>query len=138
VRFEVLLPETQHFLQPRIVGANRRFTRRVVELRLQHGRDRVAAVAQLRREAVVREAAVALLGHEPCLFEQAEMPRHAGLCQPEDAGELGHVQALPGEDAQQTQTRLVPEQPVERRCSLHIYESTFIDLYRQSISASRP
>ena len=42
------------------------------------------------------------------------MPRDAGLGQPEDAGQLGDVQPLPGQDAQQAQARLVAEQPVER------------------------
>ena len=52
------------------------------------------------------------------------MPRDARLRQAEDAGELGDVQALAAQDAQQAQPRLVAEQPVERRRLTHIYKST--------------
>ena len=39
VSVEVFLPEPQHFLEPRLVGADGRVRRRLVELRLQDRRE---------------------------------------------------------------------------------------------------
>ena len=88
-------------------------------------------LVERRRQAVVAEAAVALLADQPGVLQQAEMPRDARLRQAEDAGQLGDVQALAREHPQQAQPRLVAEQPVERRRLLHIYKSTCIDVRMQ-------
>ena len=47
------------------------------------------------------------------------MARHARLGEPEDAGELGDVQALAPEQPQQSQARLVAEQPEEAGGLIH-------------------
>ena len=80
-----------------------------------------------RRQPVVGEAGVLLLDDEAGVLQQPEMARDARLRQAEDAGELGDVQPLARQHAQQAQPRLVAEQPVERRGLLHIYKSTCID-----------
>jgi hypothetical protein len=66
------------------------------------------------------------------------MPRHAGLRQPQDARQLGDVQPLLRQHAQQAQPRFVAEQAVQQGGGLHIYKSTFTDLDRQASAASRP
>ena len=70
-------------------------------------------VARRPRETVVDVDAVAVLGHEAGVFEQAEMPRHARLRQPEDAGELGDVEAVGGERPQQPEAGGVAEHAEE-------------------------
>ena len=127
MRVEVLLPQTQHFLQARLVGADGAVGRGHVELRAQQRRQRLVAVGERRREAIVGEAAVALFGDEARLLQETQMPRNARLRQPEDAGELGDVQPLARQDAQQPQPRLVAEQAVEGRRMSHIYKSTCVD-----------
>ena len=47
-------------------------------------------------QAIVAERAVALLDHQAGVLEQPEMPRDAGLGQPEDAGQLLDVEAVLG------------------------------------------
>jgi hypothetical protein len=80
------------------------------EVRVEHCRERreaVAGVGERRREAEIGEPAFALLGHQPGILEQAEVPRDAGLGDPEDRGELGDVKALGVEDAEQPEPLLV-------------------------------
>ena len=50
------------------------------------------------------------------------MPGHAGLGEPEDAGELGHVEPIPRQHPQEPQPRLVAEQAEERGRLFHIYK----------------
>src|SRR5258706_2600034 len=91
------------------------------------------------RQAVIREAGVALLGHEARLLEQPEMTRDPGLRQAQDARELGHVQPLAAQHAQQAQARLVAEQLVEARGDLHINKSTSTDsMIATGVSAGSP
>src|SRR5689334_13854895 len=123
MRVEVLLPQPQHFLQACLIGADRRVARGSGKL----PRQQLAERAVERRRAVVAEAAVALLGDQARILEQAEVPRHAGLREAQDAGQLGDVEALAREHPQQPQPRLVAEQPVQRRGFFHIYKSTFDD-----------
>ncbi len=84
----------------------------------------VRGVADLRCDAIVREARLALLAHQAAVLEQAKVPRHAGLRNTKDSGQLGHIEPLEREESEQTQPRIVAKQPVERRRILHIYKST--------------
>src|SRR5204862_8235973 len=85
VRIEVLLAETQHLLQPRLVSAHGRVVAGLGELRAQHRRERVLApLPEPGGEPVIAESAVALLRDQTGLLEQTEMPRDAGLRQAED------------------------------------------------------
>ena len=71
---EILLPQPEHLLQPRFVGAHRHIVR-PVELRAEHRRQRVVAGGiERRREAVVAEPAIAFLRDEAGVLEQAQMP----------------------------------------------------------------
>ncbi len=116
VGVEVLLAQPQHFLQPRLVRADDRIGRRVLELSLEHRPQRVVAIgAQGGRKGVVGEAGVLLLDNQAGIFQQAEMARHAGLREAEDAGQLRDVQPLARQHPQQPEPGLVAEQPVERR-----------------------
>src|SRR5439155_20756952 len=128
LRVEVLLAQPQHFLQPRLVGADGRIAGGLVELRAERGGQRHAwLVEEAWREPVIAETAVALFGHEPGLLEEPEVARDARLREAEDAGQLGDVQAFFRQDAQEPQPGLVAEQPVERGDLFHIYKSTCID-----------
>ena len=113
---EVLLTQPHHFLQPRFVAAHGRRVRRFGELRLQR-RPQAGkpAVEQGRGEAIEGKPAAAFFDDEPRFFEQAQMARHARLRDAEHGGQLGHVQpaVLSREHAQQAQTHLVAQQPVE-------------------------
>src|SRR5439155_18488670 len=93
---------------------------------------RAVAIAGLARDAVVSEPGLLLLRDEPGVLEQAEMAGDARLREPEDAGELRHVQALARERPKQPQPGLVAEQPIQRGRLPHIYESTFIDSKMQA------
>ena len=66
-------------------------------------------------------APVALLADQPGVLEQAEVARHAGLRQAEDAGQLGDVEAIPRQHPQQAEPRLVAEQAEEGGRLFHIY-----------------
>ena len=57
------------------------------------------------------------------VLEQPEVPRHARLGQPEDAGELDDVEAVERQRPQQPQPRRVAQQPEERRDRFHIHKS---------------
>ena len=50
------------------------------------------------------------------------MARHPGLRQAEDAGQLGDVEPIARQHAQQPQPRLVAEQAKERGGVFHIYK----------------
>jgi len=50
--------------------------------------------------------------------------RDAGLRDGQDVGELGDIETVVGENAEQTEPRRVSEEPEERRRSNHIAEST--------------
>jgi hypothetical protein len=139
VRLEVLLPQPQHLVQPRIVGPHARIVGRLEKLRVEHRPQRIVPlVAQRAREAVVAEAAVLLLFDEPGLLEQPEVPRHARLGEAEDARQLRDVEAFAREDANQPQPRLVAEQPVKGGDVPHIYKSICVDISRQATAESCP
>ena len=128
VRVEVLLAQPQHFLQARLVGANDRIARRLVELLLERRPQGVlSVVAQRRSEPVIRVAGVLFLDDQARVLQQAEVPGHARLRETENSRELGDVQALTRQDPQQPEPRLVAEQPVERGRLAHINKSTFVD-----------
>ena len=88
----------------------------VGELGLEERGERARAVlaaSERRRGPEVGEAAFALLDDEPGVLEQAEVPRHAGLGDSEDARQLADVQALGRQQAQNAQPGVVAEQPEE-------------------------
>ena len=67
VRVEVLLPQPQHLLQPRLVGAHGRVDRPLLELVLERRPERPPAIAVLRergRQAVVGEPGLLVLGDQ--------------------------------------------------------------------------
>ena len=100
------------------------------ELRLQRRPEPgEPAVEQGRGEAIEGKPAAAFFDDEPRFLEQAEMARHARLRDAEHGGQLGHVQpaVLAREDAEQAQTHLVAQQPVELAGLLHIHE--YISMY---------
>ena len=77
---EVFLPQSQHFVQPGIVGAQHRIVGGGGELPIEHRAQRVlapifsrASRGKRRREAVVAVAAVLLFLDEPGVLEEAEM-----------------------------------------------------------------
>jgi hypothetical protein len=84
----------------------------------------VPVVAHVGRQPVIGVGAVALLADQPGVLEQPEMTRDAGLGQAEDAGELGDVEAVRRQHAQEPEARLVAEEAEERRRVLHIHKST--------------
>ena len=129
MRVEVLLAKPQHFLQPRIVRAHGAVGGGRRELRVEQRPERPVAVdAPFVREPVVDEARFALFGDQARVLEQPQVPGHARLRDAEDAGELGDVEAILREHAQQPQPRGVAEQPKQGGCLLHrIYKSTYID-----------
>ena len=49
------------------------------------------------------------------------MARDTGLGDPEDRGQLGHVQALGVKHAEQPEPEFVSKQPEQSRCVVHIY-----------------
>jgi hypothetical protein len=53
--------------------------------------------------------------------------RDVGLRDVEDARQLGNVEAVPREDAEEPQTRRIGKKAKKRRRLLHIYKSTYID-----------
>ena len=92
--FEVLAPQPQHFLQPgssALTGGGRA-PRRTAPAAA--ARAALAVVANAGRQAVVGERAVALLDDQAGVLQQAEVPRDAGLRQPENAGQLLDVEAV--------------------------------------------
>ena len=80
-----------------------------------------AVVAHGGREPVVGVGAVALLADQAGVLQQAEMPGHARLRQPENAGQLVDVEAVAREHPQQPQPGLVAQQAIERGGLFHIY-----------------
>src|SRR5207247_11434300 len=74
---------------------------------------------RLVRNPVVHEARLALLGDETRILEESEMPRDARLGDAEDSRELGDVEPLLRERAQQAEARRVRKEPEERRGLLH-------------------
>jgi hypothetical protein len=89
--------------------------------------EAVAPLDEIRREAVVGVAPLALLADQPGVLQQPEVPRHAGLRDPEDAGQLADVQPLEAQQPQEPQPGLVPQQAVERG-GIHIHESICMDV----------
>ena len=125
---EVLSPQPQHFLQPRFIRLDERRIRRRVELRLQQRPQRaLAVILHAGGQAIKAVGAVALLDDQPGFLEEPEVPRHARLRQPQDAGELLDVEAVLVEHPQQPQPGLVPEQTVQRGRRFHIYQSRLVD-----------
>ncbi len=131
---EILSTHPQHLLQSRIVGSQPGGVVGGRELRLQQGPQGTrVAVADGRRQPVVAERAVTLLADQPGFLQQSEMPGDAGLRQAENAGQLGDVEAIPRQDAQQAEPRLVAQQAEERRGLLHIYKCRLIDVIKQVV-----
>ena len=81
----------------------------------------VPFVADARRQPVIAEGAVALLADQTGVFQQAEVARDAGLREAEDAGQLGDVEAVARQHAQQPEPRFVAQQAEERGRLFHIY-----------------
>ncbi len=148
VRLEVLLPQPQDLLQSRLVLACRGGPAHLGELRVEQRPQRLGrasgvrmppvvgpelqlgaygSVGRLEGQPVVREACFAFLAHEADVLQEAEMPGHAGLGDAQDSCELGDVQALAVEQAQQPQAGVVAEKPVQRSSGCHIYKCRYID-----------
>ncbi len=79
----------------------------------------LTVVPRILVEPVVDEAGLALFGDEAGVLEQAQMPRHARLGRAEDARELGDVEAILGEHAQQPEAGGVAEEAEEGGGALH-------------------
>ena len=75
--------------------------------------------------ASLKKVASSPLVHEVRFLQQPEMAGHAGLRDPEDAGELADVQLLEAEQPQSA-GGLVAKQPEQRRGRVHIYKSTLM------------
>src|SRR5678815_4835042 len=125
---EVFLAQPQHLLRTRIVGADRTIGRCRFEMCIEQRPQRAVAIRpRVFGDAVIHIAGFALLGDETSVFQQSKVPRHIGLRHAEDARQLGDVEAVPGENAEQSQSRRVGEKTKKRRRLLHIYKSTYID-----------
>ena len=86
-----------------------------VEVRLQQAPEPAIAVRpSALRNPVVHEARLALLGHQARILEEPEMARDARLRDAEDSGELGDVEALVRERAQQAQARRIGKEAEQR------------------------
>ncbi len=124
VLIEVLAAQPQHFLQPRFVGPDRggrwRAPANCASSSGHSGPWPLSWTAG--RQPVVGEGAVAFLADQPGVLEQAEMARDPGLREAEDAGQLGDVEAVAREHAEQAQPGLVAEQAKERGGVFHIYK----------------
>ena len=110
---EALTPMPQQVLQPGVVFAHLPVSgsgERAVEQRPHHRRD----VAAVTGQAVIDESGFAFFGDQPGVLEHAEMARHAGLRHGNDTGQLRHVDAFLGEDAQQAKAGAVSEHPEQR------------------------
>ena len=69
-----------------------------------------------------------LLGDEPGVFEQPEVPGDARLRHAENAGQLADVEAVLRQDAEEPQAGGVGQEPKQGGGALHrIYESTYVD-----------
>ena len=94
-------------------------------MRLEQRRERSEAVlriGQRRRGPEVGEAALALLADQPRVLQQAEVPRHAGLRDAEDRGQLRDVQPLGMQHPQEPQPDVVAEKAEQRRQGdMHIH-----------------
>ena len=131
MRIEVLLAQPPHFRQPGIVFPPGRQSSGALsncdsQQRPQRAAEPVQPFANGRRDPVVGEAAVAFFGHEPRVLQKAEVARDARLRDPQDPGQLAHVQPLGLQQPQHSQTSLVPEQ-AEEGWSIHIYKSILMD-----------
>ena len=130
MRFEVLLAQPPHLGQPRIVRAAGLGRRGGGELGLEERGQRSRPVLpreKRRRGPEVGEAAFALLDDQPGILQQAEVPGHAGLGDPEDARQLAHVEPFGRQQAQNPQPGVVAEQLEQAGRLKHIYKSTSID-----------
>ena len=67
------------------------------------------------------ENGILVPGDEPGLLEEPEVARDARLRHAKDARELGDVEAILGEHAEQPEPRGVAEQPKQGGCALHAY-----------------
>ena len=118
-----LAPHPPHLLEPRVVRAARGAAAGGAEVLLQERPQRaeaVRAIADGRGDAVIAEPGLAFFDDEAGIFQQAQVPRHAGLGEPQDAGQLGHVEPLAVEEPQEAQPRLVAEQPEQPGGLYHI------------------
>ena len=69
----------------------------------------VRRIVQGRRQTVIGEPGVLLLRHEGGLLQEPEVAGHSGLRQAENPRQLGDVETLASQHAQQPQPRLVAE-----------------------------
>ena len=135
VLVEVLFSNAADLFQPRIVRASVRRLARSVEMRAQErpqGAEPVGAGLQRPRQTEERESSLTALFDQPRVLHQAEMPRYAGLRDPEDRGQLRHVQPLGVQQAQHPEPDLVAKQAQQRSGLDHIYKSTCVDGYLSS------
>ena len=115
VGLEALLPQPKHLLQACIVFPNGGGGCCGCELRLEQGPEgSERTILGGTGQPVVAEAGFPLLGDQAGFFQEAEMTRDARLREAENRGELGDVEAMKGEDAEQPKPRLLAEQPVQR------------------------
>ncbi len=124
MRLEILLPQPLDLGQPCGVGTPLRCARSGLELRLQQRPQRAEAVqpaGKIRPDAVVGVTPLALLADEPRLLEEPQVPGHARLRNPEDPGQLAHIQTLHCQQSEQAEPRLIPKQPVDSG-RIHIHE----------------
>src|SRR5690606_12632887 len=78
-------------------------------------------------EPVIGEPTGLFLLDEPCVLEEFQVPRDAGLREAKNRGQFTHVQPLETQNPQQTEPRLATKQPVQGGGVAHIYESTSVD-----------
>ena len=131
VRVEVFLPQPPYLRQPGIVGTPDFGAGGLGELGVQEGRQRPRAVLagdERRRGREIGEPALALFDDQPGILEQAQVPRHAGLRDPENPRQLADVEPLGAQDAQNPQPGVVAEQLEQAGGLCHIYKSTSMDV----------
>ena len=125
---EVLTPHPPHLLDTGVVGAGRR---RVAGAR--RNRRRAAATRDCRRwpagpAGSRRRSPSRSSAHQAGVLEQAQVARHPGLRQAEDAGQFRDVEAVQAERPQQPQPRRVAEDAESGRDLIDIYKSICDDM----------
>ena len=122
MRIEVFAAQAKHLLQARLVGTDGGHRIVLGKLRFEDRPQRaVAVLAHARCQAVIAEGPASLFGHQTGIFQQAEVARDTGLRQAENPSQLGHVEAILSQHTQETEPRLIAEQPEEGGRLLHIY-----------------
>ena len=130
VLLEVLFTDPAHFLEPGVVRATVRRSGGLIELSLQQRPEWAEPVLGLMQAGGKPIPAVdpfPLLHDQAGFLEQAEVSRHAGLRQAENASELRDVQPLGRKQPQQAQPGVVTQEAEQGRAGQHIYKSILID-----------